>query len=195
MLTPDRARGWKLQFATLSVTDMPYDSTNCQNCPYWRQGHLPTGQRTDRKDPPIELESHNSKTLIVALAPGIEEWKVGAPLQPIKKQGGTAGARIAQSWERTGIRREDFDLLNAVQCYPGVDGARDATPDDMAVLSCANRLDEILAYNGYDRVICLGDVAAQVVTRLRDLHNFSFLVKKCRHPTGGAERTELDSLW
>lgn len=174
---------------------MSYDSTNCVNCPYYNQSHLQVEWRTDRHGPPIELERHNSSTLIVALAPGVEEWNVGAPLQPTKKQGGTAGSRVARSWQRVGKSREDFDILNAVQCYPGHDGERDAPPHAVAICSCMNRLAVFLVNSTYRNVICLGNVAEQVVTHIKQHHNLSFKIRKCPHPSGGAKNSELDSVW
>ncbi|MNF89825.1 hypothetical protein D3C84_723640 [compost metagenome] len=174
---------------------MPYDSASCQNCPYFQQAHLPPDKCTDRTDQPVELECHGSKILIVAEAPGVEEWRVGAPLQSITKRGGTAGARMAQSWKRTTKRREDFDIVNTVQCYPGVSGARDARPHQLAVCSCSGRLAAILREKNYDRVICFGTAATEVVTHLQKIHNFSFEVCSKRHPTGGITNAELDSAW
>lgn len=174
---------------------MPYDSANCQHCPYFEQAHLLPALRTSRNDPPVELECHDSKTLIVAEAPGVEEWRVGAPLQPTTKRGGTAGARIAQSWDRKSKRREDFDIVNTVQCYPGVSGGRDARPRQLAVCSCLGRLAAILREKKYDRVVCFGEAAAEVVTHLRKTHNLAFEVCLRRHPTGGIPSTELDSAW
>lgn len=174
---------------------MTYDSSNCQNCPYIGQVNLPDELRTTRLHPPVELESHGSKTLIVGEAPGIEEWRVGAPFQRTRRVGGTAGARLAKSWERVGKCREDFDILNVVQCYPGVAGKRDARPHALAVCSCANRLGAVLVERQYTRVVCLGEVAKQVVPHLRRVHDLSFEVVLCPHPTGGASNLELDSVW
>jgi uracil-DNA glycosylase family 4 len=179
----------------LPVPTMTYDYSNCPNCPYVEQVNLPDELRTTRLGPPVELECHGSKTLIVGEAPGIEEWRAGAPFQPTKRVGGTAGARVARSWERVGKRREDFDILNVVQCYPGVAGKRDARPDALAVSSCANRLAEVLIARQYTRVVCLGEVAKQVVLHLRKVHDLSFEVVQCPHPTGGASKMELDSVW
>ncbi|MCO7247530.1 hypothetical protein NH395_14705 [Halomonas sp. Mc5H-6] len=121
---------------------------------------------------------------------------MGAPLQPTKKQGGAAGARIAQSWKRKNKRREDFDIVNAVQCYPGVKSdQRDARPHQLAVCSCSGRLAVILREKKYDRVICFGDAAKEVITHLRKVLNLTFDVDVRRHPTGGVKNADLDSAW
>lgn len=173
---------------------MPYDTTNCPSCPYFNQKHLKKAARTLRADPPVELEAHNSRVLIVAQAPGIEEWETGLPLQPIVKQGGTAGSRVAQSWKRVNKVRSDFDLVNAVQCYPGA-LKRDDEPHRIAVCLCMNRLGVILERDQYDRVICFGSVALDTVTHLRAARDLTFSIDACRHPNGGAYREQLDSLW
>lgn len=174
---------------------MPYDSSNCRECPYLDQNHLPLQLKTPRSESPVELEWNNSKTLIVGEAPGIEEWRMGAPFQPTKKVGGTAGARLARSWQRAGKKRKDFDLLNTVQCYPGQDGNRDARPTKAAVCACSGRLAAVLAKNNYERVICFGRAAEKVVSQIQIAHALNFSVVPCRHPSGGASNEQLDALW
>ena len=174
---------------------MPYDSSNCQNCPYVNQKHLPVALKTVRLDPPVELEQNHSRTLIVGEAPGIEEWAVGAPFQPTTKVGGTAGARIESSWQRVGKERKDFDLINTVQCYPGQTGGRDARPNKAAVNACSGRLAAILARNEYDQVVCLGAAAKKSVSHLCETHPFNISVVSVRHPCGGASNEQLDAVW
>lgn len=174
---------------------MPYDLPNCQSCPYLNQVQLPGELRTTRPEPPVELERNSSRTLIVGEAPGIEEWLVGAPFQAVTKIGGTAGSRLEQSWRRVGKRREDFDFINTVQCYPGKKGSRDARPHPLALCACTGRLVSVLNAHRYERVICLGETAKEVVSHLRGVYDLSFEVILCRHPTGGVSNTQLDTVW
>ena len=106
---------------------MGYDACCC-GCPYKDQTHLAADEKTGRSSPPVEVEVNGSGVLIVALAPGVEEWQCGTPLMPIKKRGGTAAGRIKQSWDRKGKERSQFDIVEAVQCYPGSGGERDNPP-------------------------------------------------------------------
>jgi uracil-DNA glycosylase len=175
---------------------MPYDKINCPRCPYFEQRHIgDLAQRTVRTEPPIPLEEHGSTTLLVFQAPGIEEWAAGAAIQPTIKSGGTAGRRIFLSWERARKTRHNFDIVNAVQCYPGTDGARDAKPNVLAVCSCAGRLEHVLTRKTYTKVIAFGVVAGEVLEQLRVQVNGGWELQKSEHPTGGATNEQLDSLW
>jgi uracil-DNA glycosylase family 4 len=174
---------------------MPYDLLNCQKCPYLNQAHLPDELRTIRAEPPVMHERHGSKTLIVGEAPGFEEWQAGAPFQAVKKIGGTAGARLEQSWKRASKCREDFDFINSVQCYPGKKGTRDARPNQLALCACTGRLASILKENKYERAICFGEASKGVVSHLSRVYDLSFEVVLCRHPTGGVRNTQLDAVW
>lgn len=175
---------------------MAYDAINCPQCPYYWQRHLVGTQRTGRPFPPVELEDKDRDVLLVFQAPGIEEWRAGAPIQPTTRQGGTAGARIAQSWERTGRDRSEFDIINVVQCFPGSErGKRDFAPHSLAVCACKSRLDAVLAGKRYSKVIAFGEIACEVVAHLAISGNYGFRLLFSGHPTGGLEQKVLDSLW
>ena len=172
---------------------MPYDLA-CLNCPYRDQRHFPDHQKTQRDDPPVALESNRSSTLIVAIAPGVEEWQCGRPLLPTKKRGGTAGARIKQSWDRAGKTREEFDIIEAVQCYPGRgDADRDEDPDKSAVVACSRRLRTCLVEGQYTRAIALGQPAYDSLQLATE--GLSLPIVKGPHPNGGTRRPCLDRLW
>lgn len=173
---------------------MSYD-INCHSCPYFQQKHLPITQHTSRISPPIELEAHGSSTLLIFQAPGDIEWAVGQAIQPTTKIGGTAGVRIRNSWVRRGKIREDFDITNAVQCFPGNGGARDIKPTDAAISFCAERLMKALEEGHYSNVIAFGDVAHDVATRLTKNIGSRPPVTYCPHPNGGVSNSKLDSLW
>ena len=172
---------------------MGYDE-NCCCCPYLNQKHLNQKERTCRPDPPVEVEDNGGDVLIVALAPGVEEWRSGKPLMPIKKKGGTAGRRVQKSWERSGKKREDFNIIEAVQCYPGEGKkGRDKEPVNEAVKACAERLRATLKQRKYRKAIALGEVAYKSLQRASA--NLTLNIAKGPHPTGGASKAELDALW
>jgi len=138
---------------------------------------------------------NNSKTLLIFQAPGTEEWKKGEAIQNVKKTGGTAGARIAQSWARINKNRSDFDVINAVRCFPGKVGERDIEPNVMSICSCSSKLENDLKNNDYNKIITFGKVAEQVVDSLIQRIDKKPEIINVKHPTGGIKKDELDSLW
>lgn len=145
------------------------DLSNCPLCPYYNQAHLANEQKTMRSNPPVPLEDNNSNTLLIFQAPGIEEWISGVPIQPTRKKGGTAGARVALSWKRQKESRTQFDIINVVQCYPGNrgnDGDRDDRPHTLATCACSKRLQEILAVKNYSKIIVFGEIAGEIAQHL-----------------------------
>jgi len=174
---------------------MSYDN-NCTNCPYNNQAHLVSPAHiTKRANPPIELEDHNSDVLLVFQAPGDIEWSAGLAIQPTKKPGGTAGVRIKKSWERKKKSRSDFNIINAVQCFPGNDGDRDLSPNSMAICSCSKRLKDILNAKTYQKIIAFGRIAEDVVDSLVKTLKYTPNIIKGVHPNGGVTKDELDDLW
>ena len=172
---------------------MGYD-VNCCSCPYFNQKHLDQKERTCRGDPPVEAEVNGSDVLIVALAPGVEEWRRGSALMPCKRQGGTAGSRVQQSWKRTCKVRKDFDIIEAVQCYPGREGgARDKKPVEEAVTACTERLRATLKQGKYRKAIALGKVAFESLKAAST--GLALTLDKGPHPNAGASNDDLDALW
>jgi hypothetical protein len=173
---------------------MPYDQ-HCIECPYFNQKHLPPNQQTTRSSPPVELEANGSNTLLVFQAPGNIEWDKGLAIQPTKKKGGSGGARIAQSWQRSGKQRTDFDIINAVQCFPGIFGERDDPPSPQAKACCAKRLKAVLLVGNYLKVIPFGDVARETLNSLLKETGQAPTVPTIRHPNGAVEKSDLDAVW
>ncbi|MGR5329437.1 hypothetical protein [Photobacterium damselae] len=175
---------------------MPYDN-NCKECPYYQQHHLSNSQhKTDRKDPPIMLENNNSDTLLVFQAPGKEEWEVGKSIQPTVIKGGTAGRRIELSWSRQGKKRDDFDIINSVQCFPGLDiDGRDNEPLSKARSLCGLRLNEVIQEGSYGTIITFGNNAKDAIAKISAKIGPDSLIIEASHPNGGMKKNELDSLW
>jgi uracil-DNA glycosylase family 4 len=172
-----------------------FDSRYCLKCPYRNQAHLPPEWKQNRETVPLDVDDNESDILLVAQAPGEAEWIAGKPLQPTTRQGGTAGSRIAQSWERTGKERESFNITNAVQCFPGKGDKRDLAPAPEAVSACAGWLRDAMRARSYRKVIAFGDVAAQVVGIVVTLEDLSCEVQYVPHPTGGLRSEVLDEQW
>jgi uracil-DNA glycosylase family 4 len=173
---------------------MPYDQ-HCASCPYREQQHLRHEQQTSRDSPPIELETNGRSTLLLFQAPGTKEWEVGKPIQPTRRRGGTAGARIQESWIRAGKERRDFDILNAVQCFPGNDGGRDREPAEKSITCCQSRLGAILNQKNYTKIIVFGNVASSVVAALTRGDTIKAQIVQAPHPNGGVFKAVLDALW
>lgn len=173
---------------------MQYDEM-CYGCPYFQQKHLSQRQRTSRFSPPVEFEKNSSRTLLVFQAPGDDEWRVGMAIQPTVKVGGSTGRRIEMSWERCERERHDFDIINAVQCYPGSDGDRDFEPEPVAINTCSNRLEIVLNSNSYQKIVVFGDVAKNILNDICNRNRISLNIVPAKHPNGGASKVELDSLW
>ena len=108
------------------------------------------------------MENNNSDTLLVFQATGIKEWEMGQAIQPIQKQGGTAGRRIELSGGRKQKIRNDFNIINVVQCLPGNNGDRDLEPNIISIYSCLNRLEHIQKEKNYKRIILFGQIAQNV---------------------------------
>lgn len=170
-------------------------ASECTTCPYSQQAHLIQEQKTNRQSPPIMLENNESNVLLVFQAPGDKEWDVGIAIQPTIKVGGSAGARIKYSWERTNKQRTDFNVINTVQCFPGNNGKRDLIPNSMAICSCSKRLTSILRAKEYQKIITFGRVAKEVIENLVKTLTYTPILVNAPHPNGGVKNIDLDILW
>lgn len=103
--------------------------------------------------------------------------------------------RIQNSWHRRGKAREDFDIVNAVQCFPGNDGKRDFKPNPGAKACCAKRLNGILEQGIYRGIVVFGDVAFEMVNSLMGASGMNSQLIRAAHPNGGVSNSTLDSLW
>lgn len=176
---------------------MPYDNF-CTNCPYVKQSHLVGNKHfSNRPLPPIELENNQSKVLLVFQAPGINEWSIGHAIHRPQNSNRTAGARIAASWNRKNRQRTDFDIVNAVRCFPGrgATAKRDKAPRVGAINLCAKKLNRDLNSRNYAEIITFGSIANSVVGNIIPTLNYNPAHTSCRHPSRGCSNQALDSLW
>ncbi len=96
----------------------------CDDCPLVGAVFVPT-------------EYHKSKIILLAEAPGFEEEKQGFPLV------GQAGKDLMVVIDEAGAKREQFILMNAVDCHPTKveDGrSKNRTPIDQEIRCCNQRL-------------------------------------------------------
>lgn len=168
----------------------------CQECPYFGQSHLTNEDRVIRSFVPLELECNNSEVLIILQSPGSEEWKIGKSLQPTTKQGGTAGSRVLKSWESKKKKRTDFDIVEAVRCYPSK-SERDNEPVEKAKLCCSKILEREINSNKYSTIIVFGTQAKEVISMVMNNINIEdkMTVIFVKHPNGRLKNVVLDSLW
>ena len=175
---------------------MNYPIEECHHCPYFDQQHIAASAAVVVRDsPPVLSESNGSRILLVFQAPGIDEWETGKPLQPTIKPGGSAGRRIELSWSRTGFNRNNFDITNAVLCYPGRKKIRDNKPSEKAIACCIKNLEKTILNGNYSRVIAFGETAIKSSEFiLQSVKSIKRLIR-FRHPCGGCDNASLDTLW
>lgn len=164
--------------------DMPSSYADCGSCPYMHGGHLPGPVRALRNHP-LSLEDNGSRTLLIFQAPGIDEWKMGRPIASGSAR--SAAGKLRAAFQRLGKTRADYDISNAVQCFPGKrapignNEPRDKSPSKAARDACAKWLQEDISKGSYTRVVTFGKHAEKAVKELgfKDDSRFVF----APHPT------------
>ena len=170
----------------------------CIECPYFKQNNLSIN-KVYRQFPPIRIENNKSHTLLVFESPGINEWNSASPIQPIHVQGGSAGVRIKNSWDRCGKQRSDYDIVEAVRCYPGKgSNGRDNKPEEKAKTCCSKILIRELGNSNYSQIIVFGkpakEVMAMVIRAMKVKKKLT--VTFVPHPNSSdSNNSLLDSLW
>lgn len=176
---------------------MPNDYQNsfCQNCPYCNAKHLSTSILRM----PLNAETRNVDTLLVFLAPGGNEWTGNGgndkPAPIISNNPRSTAARLRNSFNRIHKTRTDFDLTEAVQCYPGKNSnKRDKKPCVTAIVQCSNHLTNDIQRHAYSKIISFGVIANQVVDDIIHNQNISTQHIKLPHPSSGRlSNSMLDS--
>lgn len=166
----------------------------CVNCPYNEKRHL-NGTVYFNDGNHLNFEDHNSETLLVFQAPGVEEWRSGEAIhRQVNKR--AAGSRIANSWELTGQVRANYDITNVVQCFPGkYKNGRDKKPRKPAIKECMENLSVTLAEKNYRRIILFGKVAQDAFAELDNLGFNDEIIERVNHPSGGLSNENLNGLW
>lgn len=176
---------------------MPYYSHHvCRACPYHFEGQLALAPVNGRAHEPLIVEQRGSPILIVARAPGIDEWEDGHPL--ISSNFRSAAYRLRKSMERIGKQRQHFDITNVVLCYPGkppqAPGAkspRDNPPAPQGVSQCRYWLQEAINYGRYTKIVTLGKEAKDSVMACVRPENLTIVC--VNHPSSGRlKNVDLD---
>ena len=141
------------------------------------------------------MEDNEASALLIFEAPGEAEWKGGSPI--FSAHPSSAAARIRKAQLRVERVRTDYDITNAVQCFPGKGPARnggrsrDAKPPDEAIKHCSRWLQADIQTREYKLILVFGNPAKAAVNMLpyTDDPRFQFLT----HPTGGLTNAKLDA--
>lgn len=148
---------------------MPSSYEHCSDCPYACGRQLTESDKANR-DRPLRMEDNGSDTLLVFQSPGIEEWKTGKPISSSNPR--SAAAKMAKAFELVGSDRGQFDITNAVQCFPGKRGAevdlssRDRSPPAEVLVACSKWLKADIHKRSYKRIVVFGRVAEKMVREL-----------------------------
>lgn len=148
---------------------MPSSYEQCSDCLYACGRQLTETDRAIR-DHPLSMEDSGSDTLLVFQSPGIDEWKTGRPISSSNPR--SAAAKIAKAFELVGSDRWQFDITNAVQCFPGKRGAnvdlspRDMSPPTKVRSACSKWLERDIHKRPYRRIVVFGSVAKKMVRKL-----------------------------
>jgi len=147
--------------------------------------------KKDAREPdiPLAMENNSSDVLLIFQAPGEIEWSKKIPI--CSDSNNSAAARIRNSLNRIGKTRQDFNITNATQCYPGKSlNGRDAKPVKSARNKCANLLKNNIESSSFRKFIVFGSLAKESIEFLgfKNDNRFIFLL----HPSGGLSNEKLD---
>ena len=187
---------------------MPTNYIHCNNCPYVQQQHL---QNTNFQIPnpsPLSLDlGNNANTLLIFQAPGVDEW-LGNTCSQIRipidsKNPHSAAARMKKSMNRKGAVRGDYDITEAVQCFPGkTSSGRDRKPSAQSIRCCLRHLVNDLSQKQYVDIVAFGVIAFEMAQEAVNIVNSNSQIKLIqptprfvKHPNGGIDNITLDSSY
>ncbi len=165
---------------------------HCRGCPYEGVPHLSAADRTVRSIP-LAMEDHRSAVLLLFQAPGEKEWIHGRPVS--SNEIGSAGYRFENAFARAKKTRADFNITNAVQCFPGKkevkasERPRDRCPPALARRHCADWLLKDLKARPYSRISVFGSEARKSIDHLGLATDPR--VQFYKHPAGGLSDAEI----
>lgn len=104
---------------------------------------------------------------------------------------------MLKAFQRVGKRRENYNITNAVQCFPGkkpnLTGKRprDKELPSEAIQHCRQWLKNDIERQKYERIVVFGTPARDAVLRImrEGDKRFRFVI----HATGGLSNDDLDS--
>ena len=187
---------------------MPANYSNCSGCPYCNQTHLKGTSYYSNANSPLSIDmGNNADTLLIFQAPGADEWAGGTNTSsgnriPIdSKNTRSTAERMRKSMNRKGVNRSDYDITEAVQCFPGrgISG-RDKKPNAKSQKYCLAHLVNDLSQKKYRKIIAFGQVAHEnalaAVNAVNAMGNISQpQPTPAPHPSSGVSDTTLNSSY
>ena len=161
------------------------------NCPYY-----------NKQIKSIGIEKNKSDILLVFQSPGQDEWsgntisKIRKPIDSINPH--SCANRMRNSFKRKNVYRSNYDIAEAVCCYPGNNGSgRDFKPKQAAVNNCVDNMIKVLSNSSYKKIICFGKIAFEVVNKaIAKISGWSGPAPvKRRHPSSSVSNRILDNSY
>lgn len=150
---------------------MPNDTKNCPTCPFNKYNTCALKSKnikyiwSKKNKGPLVLENNRSQILLVFEAPGIDEWSKRQPI--ISNRVYSAGRKFNEALKRAGKARTNYDITEAVLCFPGKSSTGKNQKIQTEVKSAAKYcitflINDIVTHN-YGKIICFGNVAYESV--------------------------------
>ena len=186
---------------------MPNNFNNCGNCPYINQSHLSAPYSVVPSQPLAIDYGNGADVLLIFQAPGLDEWTGNTLSQkriPIDScNPHSAAARIRNSMSRKGVSRSNYDITEAVQCFPGRNAkGRDKKPSATSIKCCMHHLINDLSQKQYRSIIAFGNIAYKMAMDSVCLINNNSktgliqpMPKLAPHPSGGIMNSTLDNCY
>lgn len=127
---------------------------NCKKCPLWKMR-----RNTVPGEGPV-----NTKIMIVGMAPGVEEDKIGKPFV------GRAGRFLNELLKIAGIKRKKVFITSPLKCLPQPPPNRKPTKKEIE--SCLPYLKKQIGIINPKKFILLGEVAFSIFFPKEKLKNF-----------------------
>lgn len=186
---------------------MPNNYKHCINCPYNQQQHLAVNLQSNVNSPlSIRYGRKNADKLLIFQAPGIDEWQgntVSGNREPIDSiSSHSAAARMRNSIiKRKHLTKDDYDITEAVQCFPGKSSTsnRDKQPCAKSRYYCLQYLISDLSHKQYRQIVAFGDVAYEMaciaVNCVLQMGYIQTQPIHAKHPSSGVTNKELDQSY
>ena len=186
---------------------MPANYSNCIGCPYVNQQHLSSGGIAPVFTPLSIDYGTSSNVLLVFQAPGFDEWigntasGMRIPIDSVNPH--SAGNRMRRSMVRKNTSRADYDITEAVQCYPGKKSTgRDKIPSSTSMRCCLRHLINDLSQKQYNKIVAFGDIAYQMTCNAVSIINTNTKISiiqptpiHAKHPSGRVSNSSLDASY
>lgn len=142
-----------------------------KKCPYKKCSVNPSQNHTyihsKRNSGPLELYSQipTNDILLIFEAPGIDEWSKGEPI--CSKRIGSAGHKFNAELRAQGKIKSNYDIVEAVRCFPGTSTKTTHQKNDAELESaatyCEKYLRDIILSKNYKKIVCFGKIAKKSV--------------------------------